>query len=71
MVEAEGCFEAAALGLPSPKSPPFLIDSAARESEVMIPAPSWTGFCQDSGSVVTLGWSVSSHGPFRSCVLDV
>lgn len=53
VVDAEGCFEAAALGLSAPKSPPCLRDSAASESEVMVPAPSWTGFCQDSGSVVT------------------
>lgn len=38
--DAEGCLEAAALGLPAPKSPPELRESAARESEVTVPAPS-------------------------------
>jgi hypothetical protein len=52
-VEAEGCFEAAALGLPEPKSPSFLRDSAASESEVTVPALSWIGLRAPSGSVVT------------------
>jgi hypothetical protein len=52
-VDAEGCFEAAALGLPAPKSPSFFRDSAARESEVTVPVPSWMGLRVDSGSVVT------------------
>jgi hypothetical protein len=39
-VDAEGCLDAAALGFPAPKSPSFLRDSAARESDVTVPAPS-------------------------------
>jgi hypothetical protein len=50
--DAEGCFEAAALGLPAPKEPDWS-DSAARESDVTVPTPSWTGLRVDSGSVVT------------------
>lgn len=44
VVEAEGCWEAAAW-LPRPKEPPDCSDSAARESEVMVPAFSILGCC--------------------------
>lgn len=60
VVDAEGCFDAAALGLPSPKDPSFLRDSAARESDVTVPTPSWMGLRVDSGSVVTW-WARVSH----------
>jgi hypothetical protein len=53
VVELEGCLEAAALGLPAPKSPSLLRDSAASESDVTMPTPSWMGLRVDSGSVVT------------------
>lgn len=61
VVEAEGCFDAAALGLSSPNEPPSLSDSAARESDVMVPTPSWMGLRVDSGSVVTLFSKVSKE----------
>lgn len=40
VVEAEGCFEAAAWGLFAAKEPSLLRDSAARESEVTRPVGS-------------------------------
>ena len=52
LVEAEGCFDAAALGLPSPNEPEFLSDSPARESDVTVPTASLI-LLFDAGSVVT------------------
>jgi len=52
-VERDGCLDTAALGLPAPNSPSCFRDSAARESEVTVPTPSWMGLRIPSGSVVT------------------
>lgn len=52
VVDADGCLLAAALGLPSPNEPSPFRDSPARESDVTVPTPSWTGIL-DAGSVVT------------------
>lgn len=40
VLPADGWADAAALGLPSPKDPSPLRDSAARESLVTVPTPS-------------------------------
>jgi hypothetical protein len=56
-VDLEGCFEAAALGLPSPNEPSPLRDSAARESDVTTPTASWAEACLEAGSEVTYGVS--------------
>ena len=74
--EADGCFDAAALGLPAPKSPSLLRDSAARESDVTVPTLSWMGLRVDSESVVTWKSEVSRllaiewNGQVNGC-LDV
>lgn len=52
VVDLEGCFNAEACGLPSPKEPCPFRDSAASESEVTTPTASWMG-CLERGSVVT------------------
>jgi hypothetical protein len=52
VVELEGCPDAPALGLPSPKLPEPFRDSAARESDVTVPTASLMGLL-DAGSVVT------------------
>ena len=51
VVEDEGCDEAASW--PEPKLPPELMDSPARESEVMVPAFSTLGLLIPWGSLVT------------------
>lgn len=59
VVDLEGCFDAAACGLPSPKEPEPLSDSAASESDVTTPTASGIS-CLQAGSVVT--WRlVSMH----------
>lgn len=40
LVDADGCFDAAAFGFPLPNEPSPWSDSAARESEVTMPTPS-------------------------------
>jgi hypothetical protein len=52
LVEEEGCLDAAAFGLPSPKEPEFLRDSPARESDVTVPTASLI-LLFDAGSLVT------------------
>lgn len=69
VLPAEGCEEAAALGLPSPKEPEPESDSAARESAVTVPTPSWMGIW-DRGSVVTWAGELIVHdacGVLRRC----
>jgi len=51
VVDAEGCLEAAALGLPAPKEPDWR-DSAARESDVTTPTASGIALSA-AGSLVT------------------
>ena len=44
-----------------PKAPPERDDSAARESEVIAPGPSFLGFLNRSGSVVCLNVLAVDH----------
>jgi hypothetical protein len=52
-VDLDGWFDAAALGLPLPKEPSPLRDSAVRESDVTTPTPSLMEAFLEAGSEVT------------------